>query len=360
MNQLTEARRAQSPIRLIVAVAAVVVILGGMRVASTIVNMVLLALLISLLVLPIKRALERRGWSPRLAYTATILLVLAVTLLILIVGMIALSDAAQKIPEYIADAQQKLATMTTSSAASIGQNAAEKVGQIVLGVANSAISLTVFVVFTLIAIAYMLAEADSFADLVRRTVGSDSVRLQRVAESTTSVVTYMSITARINFFIALADMLLLWLVGVPDILLWGIVAFIFGFIPYVGYWISFIPPAIIAFGVGGPQAAIIVTLGYWLINGLVSQLVAPRLYGTGLNLSVTLTLISVLFWGWLLGSAGGILAVPLTAVLKSAVLANYDETSWLATILSDSKQAQPELAPVAASSEVVPPPDAPA
>ena len=75
-------------------------------------------------------------------------------------------------------------------------------------------------------------------------------------------------------------------------------------------------------------------LGYWLINGVISQGVAPRFYGKGLNLSPTVTLIAVLFWGWLLGPIGAIVGVPLTAVLRGMVLENYPETRWLAVAIS--------------------------
>ncbi len=86
-------------------------------------------------------------------------------------------------------------------------------------------------------------------------------------------------------------------------------------------------------------------LGDRLINGVLSSVVAPRLYGKGLNVSPVLTLLAVLFWGWLLGPIGAVVGVPLTVLLKSIVLENYTATRWLARVLSqDVGDREPEPA----------------
>lgn len=339
MKEMLNTVSAQSPLKMMLIAACSIVILAGMKAAASIVTLVLLGLLITLLVYPFMEWMTRRGYSSRMAYFAALGLVLLGALIIVFVGVASLTQAAVDLPAYAQKAEARFTAMGSSASSTLSQ-ASGTVLSLVATVAASIVGLVVFCVFLLILIAFMLAEADTFAVLVKRTVGPDNPRLQRVAESTTSVVTYMSITARINFVIALGDMLLLWLIGVPDVLLWGLVSFLFGFIPYIGYWISFIPPMIIAYGIGGVWAAAAVALGYFVINGLINQLVAPRLYGKGLNLSVTLTLVAVFFWGWLLGSIGGMLAVPLTAVIRAALLANYSDTEWLATILSDNRSLQ--------------------
>jgi predicted PurR-regulated permease PerM len=152
------------------------------------------------------------------------------------------------------------------------------------------------------------------------------------------VTTYFVITAKINFGIGISSIILLWILGIPYAILWGIISFIFGFIPYVGYYIALLPPLILAFAIGGIGYALIVVFGYWAINAVFSSLIAPRMYGKGLNLSVTLTLVTVLFWGWVLGAIGGLLAVPLTALIRSVLLASYPDTVWLATMMSDSSE----------------------
>ena len=88
---------------------------------------------------------------------------------------------------------------------------------------------------------------------------------------------------------------------------------------------------------GGILLALVVILGYSIINALFSNIVAPRLYGKGLNLSPVVTLVSILFWGWLLGPIGAMLSIPLTVLIKGLVLENYAETRWLALATSSGQ-----------------------
>jgi predicted PurR-regulated permease PerM len=80
--------------------------------------------------------------------------------------------------------------------------------------------------------------------------------------------------------------------------------------------------------------ALTIILGYWFINGMLSTVIAPRFFGQGLNLSPVVALVAVLFWGTLLGPVGSIVGVPMTAMIKSIVLDNYEGTRWLAGAVS--------------------------
>ena len=343
----------RSPLRLILGVAGTIVILVGMYFAAWIVNLVLLALLITLITLPLKRRLLARGFKPRNAYLITLLAILMLSVLILAITIFSLANAAANVPAFSQQFQARSGALAGAAAAAgidisaltqLSQDAANSILQAIVSIVENGISGLVFLAFVLLIVAFMLAEAERFGQLVARTVGADNPAYKNSTASLSTVVTYFIITARINLMIAIGDVVLLWLLGVPYAFLWGIVSFIFGFIPYIGYWVSILPPLVLAFATGGAVSALVVLLGYWLINGFLSQIVAPRLYGKGLDLSVTLTVIVVLFWGWLLGPIGGILAMPLTAVIKSALLASYPQTAWLATVLSDSSQ---ESAPAA-------------
>ncbi len=346
MNLSNSVREPRSFFRAVVVVAAICVILAAMHAAAWIVNLVLLAFLIAMLALPVMRWLRGRGLSAGLSFLAVLALIIGVTVVIGLMALLAIANAATTVQQDMARFQEQSASLAAAAEAAglevgalqqTADTAAEDVLGVVVTVAANSISLIVNVVFVLLIAAFMLAEAETFSALLKRTVGADNPAYLRVSESTSSVITYITITAIINFVIAVGDVILLTAVGVPNALLWGLVSFVFGFIPYIGYWISFLPPFFLAFAVGGLPSALVVLIGYALINGVVSQIVAPRMYGTSLNLSITLTVIVVLFWGWLLGPVGGILAVPLTAILKSAVLANFAETEWLATILGNSR-----------------------
>lgn len=346
MNDSIQTPQRPSYAHFILALAGTAIVLAAMQAISTFVNLVLLALLITLLTLPIVRWLRGRGLSARASYLITLLLILLSVIVIFAIAAVSILSAVLNVESDMTNFESQWNTFATNAAqlgisltalnAAMEQAARAVLDAVVLVVANS-IQFIVFTAFLLLTTAFMLAEADSFSALLKSAVGENNPTFQRFSTSTSAVVTYLSITAIINLFIAIGDVILLWLLGVPNPLLWGVVSFVFGFIPYIGYWISFLPPFILAFSTGGPTTALLVLIGYALINGVVSQIVAPRLYGQGLNLSITLTLLAVLFWGSLLGPIGGILAVPLTAVLKSALLPSFEGAAWLATVLSNSR-----------------------
>jgi predicted PurR-regulated permease PerM len=333
----------KSILRLLLGVASVVIILGGMRTAKGTVNQVLLALLLTLLFIPVYHWLQKRGLKPWLALTVVVLFVLVLGVGLFLLFGVSVAQIATEIPNYQQgfDVQNgQLAQffaergIDVSVLTSTASNAVKWFFALIAGMAVGVVNLLIFAVFVLLIFGYMLAETSGFSARLRAGVAVDSPAYIRASESVSSVVSYMAILAVINLIIAVLDVIFLWVVGIPHAMLWGVIAFVFGFIPFIGYWISIFPPLILGFSQGGVVGAIIIIFGYWLINGVISQGVAPRFYGKGLNLSPTVTLIAVLFWGWLLGPIGAIVGVPLTAILRSMLLGNYPETHWLALALS--------------------------
>ncbi len=153
------------------------------------------------------------------------------------------------------------------------------------GVAANLTSLIVSGAFTIFIFAFMLADSGNMGKRIRKLVPADSPFLISASAATSSVGTYMLILTVVNLIIAVLDMIFLWILGIPHVLLWGVLAFIFGYVPYIGYWVSIIPPLIIGFVQGGVTMVIIIIVGYWFINGMISTVIAPRFYGKGLNLS---------------------------------------------------------------------------
>jgi AI-2 transport protein TqsA len=179
---------------------------------------------------------------------------------------------------------------------------------------------------------------------MKRSVDPDSVAFVSAASPVPAGIKILANITVNNQIIATVVVVLLWFLGIPNPILWGIVAFVCGFIPYIGYWISVLPPMVLGFAQSGIPGALAVLLGYWLINGVLSSVVAPRYFGKGLNVSPVLALLAVLFWGWLLGPVGAVVGVPMTVLLKMIVLVNYPETRWLAQVLSqDDGDSEPEL-----------------
>jgi AI-2 transport protein TqsA len=151
-----------------------------------------------------------------------------------------------------------------------------------------------------------------------------------VAQTQVSLVTGIGVTAA------------LWVLGVEFALLWGFVAFLMNFIPYIGSILAAIPAVIVAFIQFGPSATVLwVIVAYLVVNIIVNYTIYPRLMSQGVDISMFMVLAAMVFWGWVLGPIGLILSVPITAVIKIS-LESYPGSRWLAVMLGSGPKAQAE------------------
>lgn len=126
---------------------------------------------------------------------------------------------------------------------------------------------------------------------------------------------------------------MLLLLGVDFALLWGVLSFLFSFVPYIGFIISFLPPALFALLEFDLTRAAEVVVGYITINTLVDNVLTPKVMAKGLNLSPLVVILSVLFWSWVMGPPGAVLSVPMTLMVKKLVLESSEESRWLAVLM---------------------------
>jgi len=141
--------------------------------------------------------------------------------------------------------------------------------------------------------------------------------------------------------VGLVNTVFLIILGVDFPVLWGLLAFLLGYIPSVGFWLALIPPAALAFLEFGATRALIVLIGYVVINGGVQNFIQPKLMGSGLNISPLVVVLSLFFWTWILGPMGALLAVPLTMIVKEIFLEGFDDTRGLSVLMEappDSSQ----------------------
>ena len=101
---------------------------------------------------------------------------------------------------------------------------------------------------------------------------------------------------------AVIDTGFLWWVGVPLPLLWGMLVFITNYIPNVGFIIGVVPPALLGLVQGGPKLMIIVIIGYSVINFVIQSIIQPKVMADAVNLSLTLTFVSLIFWTFVIGA----------------------------------------------------------
>ncbi|MCJ2105332.1 AI-2E family transporter, partial [Methylobacterium sp. E-041] len=134
----------------------------------------------------------------------------------------------------------------------------------------------------------------------------------------------------------------LWFIGVPNPILWGVFSALMRFVPYIGAFISGILPVALAAAVDPGWSMVIATAALFLIaEPIFGQVIEPLLYGHSTGLSPFAVIVSTLFWGFLWGPIGLILATPFTVCL--VVLGRHvDSLEFLDILLGD----RPPLTPV--------------
>ena len=316
----------------LVGLASIFLILFGIRGSAYIINPILLAAVITITVLPIPGWLKKRGLPGWLALVLTILMVVLVLALVIMTAFFSITGLADQVPEYMDDgSQQSLGLPGASSAASTWLRSPQT-SQIAQNMLLNVLDLLVQFGWALVIFFFMISAAISLPAPSRLGLDPDTPSIGRLTRLTEDVRKYLSILTGINFLVGVGNTILLFILGVDYAVLWGLLAWFMGYIPSIGFIIALIPPVIMAYLQYGLQTALIVLVGYILINGGVQNLIQPKLMGNRLSISPVVVFISLFVWGYLLGGIGAILAVPLTMLIL-IIMENFDGTRKLAILM---------------------------
>ena len=181
---------------------------------------------------------------------------------------------------------------------------------------------------------FMLSEARMFGRRFNAICDAQGPNLQRMLSATKDIQKYLGIKTLISMATGLLAGALCWHMELEFALLWGILAFALNFVPAVGSVIAGIPPVLLSLLNNGsiPDAAIIGG-GYLIINAVLGNFLEPTLLGRRFGISTVVVLLSVIFWGWIWGPIGMLMAVPLTMLLKVA-MDNSSDFRWVAVAIS--------------------------
>ncbi len=145
------------------------------------------------------------------------------------------------------------------------------------------------------------------------------------------------------FVISLVTGLVVWgalaWMGIEFAFTWGLLAFVLNFVPTLGSIVASIPPVLMALVQFGPEIwpAVGVAAVLFVVQQTLGSFIAPKIYGERLNLSPVVILLFLVFWGWLWGITGALLAVPLAAAIQIA-LAHIPALAPLAVLMGSGKR----------------------
>jgi predicted PurR-regulated permease PerM len=320
----------------LVAMASIFVILFGVRASASVINPILLATVITITVLPIPGMLTKRGLPGWLSLVLSILLVVLILGLVIFTVFFSVAKLSTELPVYLAEGSEQAAedlsaTEDTTMSIQIEQ-VTKAIGPLAQGVLTSILDILVTFGMALFIFFFMISAAMAMPTPSRLGLDPRSSIVGRITELTEDVRKYMTVLTGINFLVGLGDTIFLMIMGVPYALLWGLLAWFMGYIPSIGFMIALIPPVLMAYAMYGLPTALVVLVGYILINGGIQNFVQPKIMGQSLKVSPLVIFIGLFIWGYLLGGIGAILAVPMT-MLVIIIMENFEGTRPIAVLM---------------------------
>ena len=328
--------------RVLLVLAALVIVIAGLKAASALIVPLLMALFIAIITLPFMLWLTGKGAS-KWAALGLILLVLASV--ILTVGSLISSSVDQfsaLLPTYenklrttitlLSDwaARHQLTGFTGGEFTIVDPKAAARIIGGLVGSVGRIVGDSLLIFFTVM---FLLVEASTIPNKIRAILSDPDTTLERLSEFLSAVKQYLVIKSLTSLITGVVVTAWLFFLGVDFAVLWGSIAFFMNFVPFVGSIIAAVPVVFLAFLDAGVQDALLVAAGFLAINLVVGNLIEPRFMGRGLGLSTLVVFLSLLFWGWVFGPVGMFLSVPLTMLIKIA-LESDPRSRWIAILLS--------------------------
>jgi predicted PurR-regulated permease PerM len=145
---------------------------------------------------------------------------------------------------------------------------------------------------------------------------------------------YLVVSTIFGLIVAVLDTIALALIGIPLPVVWGLFSFITNYVPNIGFVIGLIPPALLGLLEGGPWMMLAVIAVYCVINVIIQSVIQPKVVGDVVGLTATLSFLSLVFWTWVIGPLGAILAIPLTVLTKAVLLDMDPGARWLSVLVS--------------------------
>ncbi|RSM60952.1 AI-2E family transporter [Amycolatopsis sp. WAC 01376] len=346
---VTDRPASRTPRALVVllAAAAIVVAIAGIKAVAWLAAPTLLALVIVITLSPAHGGLRRFGF-PRWAATAALVVFVYGILVAFCVAMIvSVAQLAELLPRY-GDRITALYEEIAGVLAEFGAGPAQ-VREIfhsldpgeLLSYAGSLLAdltgVTTSLVFLLGLLLFLSAETADIDDRIAGIAGERARTAEALRDFGRRVRVYLAVTTVFGLLVAAIDVLALVLLGVPLAALWGLLSFVTNYIPTIGFLLGLGPPATLALLDGGWRVMAAVVVVYIVINFVLQSLIQPRYVGNAVGLSATATFVALVFWAWVLGPLGTLLSVPAT-LLALAVLVDDPRRSWITALVGSPRR----------------------
>ncbi len=329
--------------------ASLVVILAGVKLSAEIIVPFLLSLFIAIICSPMIKFMTNHRIPHWLAISLlfTLILLIFFSLISLINGTV--QEFTQSMPQYkllmaerLNDVKALAERFKIPFNIDSGKMAKQFDPNIIMNFVSSLLvnfSNVVSNAFVLILVViFMLSEAPTakrkFAVAFSKNNNEENVSERYLDRVLQGVIGYLAVKTTVSLLTGFLVWVLLEIAGVQYAVLWATLSFLFNYIPNIGSILAAIPIIVQSFLLNGFSVGFAVAIGVIAINMVVGNVLEPKMMGKKLGLSTLVVFLSLLFWGWLLGTVGMLLSVPLTMALK-ITLESSSKTARYAVLLGD-------------------------
>ena len=336
--------------RAVIVIAAIAIVVTFLQAAASMIAPVLLAAFIAIIATPPLRWLQRKRFPKWLALTVIVFVLLGGISILALVFTGELEGFRDGLPGY----QKRLILLSDQFGGWLEDVGVDNAREAVKDIFDPAIAVTLVRValtnvsgtfgtglLVLLAVVFMLLEGAGLPAKLRMAFHLTEEAEARLRRIFSAINKYMVIKSLASLTTALCIWVWLWILGIDFAALWAILAFLLNFIPFVGVILMTIPAVLLALVQTDLRTTLLVALGYLVANTIIGSILEPRIMGRGLGISTLAVFLSLLFWGWVLGTVGVFLAVPLTMALIIA-LESSPQTWPIAILLGPEVTEQPE------------------
>jgi AI-2 transport protein TqsA len=337
----------------VLVLAGLVVTAAGLKSLADLVGPVFLVLTLVITVHPLTAWLVRHRLPQALASVAALASVYG--LLIVVLGAVAwslsqlvsaLTDYSDEFTGLYSQALDALnnygvsASNVTDALGSINLSTFAGLAQILVNQLTSGLSLLALMLATVFFLVINATDIDQRITLLRESRPNIADAFLDFAHSVRS---YWVVTTIFGLIVAILDVSALTIIGVPLAFTWGVLAFVTNYIPNIGFLIGLIPPTMIALVDGGVGPAVALAVTYTLLNVIIQTFIQPRFTGSAVGITGTVAFLSLIFWAYLLGALGALLAIPATMFVKTLLVDHTRSGRWAGALINTTENVSNQI-----------------
>ena len=311
----------------------------GLKFSAYIVTIIVISLILTLIACPAMDRMRRKGIPDIVSVTILTLAAIAAVLVLIGISLYSLGVLMHDLPLYQAELNQRMAQISgilashglPTGAIPSSPDLGSLVGIILSSLMNLS-DLLLYLFFIAVTTFFMMLEVPHLADRLTRLPGIPPEKMARLSRMSGYMIDFVVVRTETNLVHGVLFGGSLYAMGVHAAMLWGVLTFVLAYIPFIGLIIAAIPAIFFAwlqFGLWGAAAVIAIVC---ILNLVVENPVFSYFAARKFEIPALLVILSVIFWGWLLGIAGMVFAVPLTLMVLIAIQYS-DDLAWVNTLL---------------------------